>query len=77
MTDYNKMPWKHRVNWEGHLVTKRMAIVASAPHCIAICQCKWSVSVPLGNGQGFVARDDAIDAHWKANIAAAEKASAT
>jgi hypothetical protein len=69
--DFKKHPWKHPAVWQAHAVTKTRD---SRTVSIATCECGWSHRVELGRtGAGYVAQDDAIDAHWQSVIAAAAK----
>lgn len=72
-----KQPWKHPAVWPAHMVTKKYEAVDGADVSVATCECGWASRVAIGRGGGgFVAQDDAIDAHWQNVIAAAATVSA-
>lgn len=73
--NFKKQPWKHPAVWPAHLVRMTRDYPAGVAVGVATCECGWVVCAKA-TGAGYVALDDAVEAHWLEVIAEAEKVAA-
>lgn len=65
-------PWKHPAVHGIHVVSMTLDGTREDPISVATCWCGWSNRVATGHaGAGYVAQDDAVEAHWNEAIATA------
>jgi hypothetical protein len=75
--DYHNEPWKHPAVWRSHVVRMTRDCADGATFSVATCECGWTNRIKIERGgAGYVDQDDAVNAHWLATIAAAEKSPA-
>jgi hypothetical protein len=73
--NFKKEPWKHPAVWPGHVVKMTRDYPAGVAVSLATCECGWAACAKV-SGAGYVAQDDAVEAHWFEVIAAAESEAA-